>query len=161
MSTATANSVPRPGAGRIKAGLTFSAEPRRATTMASLSRIVLRSSGPHRNIPRVFSAQLRHLHETAEKPVFHWEVCHAASVCWILKEQPPSIFRTPWILRISCLQRKLQSGMHNLRSKVSSGSKRLSDTARDFCRARTFCIVSTASQCLIDISIGVSLPTRS
>ncbi|KAF8483773.1 acyl-CoA dehydrogenase domain-containing protein [Russula ochroleuca] len=41
--------------------------------MASLSRIMLRSSGPHRNIPRVFGAQLRSLHETAEKPVFRWE----------------------------------------------------------------------------------------
>ncbi|KAI0000915.1 acyl-CoA dehydrogenase domain-containing protein [Russula vinacea] len=41
--------------------------------MASLSRIVLGSSGPHRNISRVFGAQLRHLHETAEKPVFRWE----------------------------------------------------------------------------------------
>ena len=139
--SATASSVPRSGAGRIKAGLTNSTEPRRATMMASLSRIVLGSSGPHRNISRVFGAQLRHLHETAEKPVFRWEVCQcrpAAAGRWILKGQPPSIFRTPWILRINCLQRKSQSGMHNLRSKVPRDSKRLSDTARDFCRARTF-----------------------
>jgi hypothetical protein len=42
--------------------------------MASLARVVLTSSGPHRNVLRVFGAQLRYLHETAEKHVFHWEV---------------------------------------------------------------------------------------
>jgi hypothetical protein len=128
--------------------------------MASLSRIMLRSSGPHRNIPRVFGAQLRSLHETAEKPVFRWEVCRPACRRLLDSErQPPSIFRTHWILRANCLQRKSQFGMHNFRSKVSHNSKQLSDTARDFCRARTF--ISTAPQCLIDILLGVSLPTRS
>lgn len=43
-------------------------------TMASLARTLLTSSGPHRNVSRVFGAQLRCLHGTAEKPVFHWEV---------------------------------------------------------------------------------------
>jgi hypothetical protein len=45
--------------------------------MTSLARhIVLRSTGPHRNLPHVFfRGQRRHLHETAEKkPVFRWEV---------------------------------------------------------------------------------------
>lgn len=45
--------------------------------MTSLARhIVLRSTGPHRNISLVFRGQLRrHIHETAEKPpVFRWEV---------------------------------------------------------------------------------------
>ncbi|KAN0125649.1 Acyl-CoA dehydrogenase/oxidase, N-terminal and middle domain containing protein [Russula decolorans] len=44
--------------------------------MTSLARhIVLRSTGPHRNLPCAFRGQqrLRHLHETAEKPVFRWE----------------------------------------------------------------------------------------
>ena len=44
--------------------------------MTSMARhIVLRSTGPHRNIPHVFRGQRRRLHETAEKkPVFRWEV---------------------------------------------------------------------------------------
>jgi hypothetical protein len=43
--------------------------------MTSMARhIVLRSTGPHRNIPHVFCGQRRRLHETAEKPVFRWEV---------------------------------------------------------------------------------------
>ena len=38
--------------------------------------IVLRSTGPHRNIPHVFRGQRRHIHEsvTPEKPLFRWEV---------------------------------------------------------------------------------------
>ena len=45
--------------------------------MSSLARhiVLLRSTGPHRNLPHAFRVQqLRHLHETAEKPVFRWEV---------------------------------------------------------------------------------------
>jgi hypothetical protein len=47
--------------------------------MTSMARhIVLRSTGPHRNISHVFRGQLRHIHQTAEKPkekpVFRWEV---------------------------------------------------------------------------------------
>jgi hypothetical protein len=46
--------------------------------MTSLARhIVLRSTGPHRNLPHVSRGQLRHIHgTTAEKPasVFRWEV---------------------------------------------------------------------------------------
>lgn len=43
--------------------------------MSSLARhIVLRSTGPHRNLPHVFRGSRRRLHETAEKPVFRWEV---------------------------------------------------------------------------------------
>ncbi|KAF8504730.1 glutaryl-CoA dehydrogenase [Russula emetica] len=42
--------------------------------MTSLARhIVLRSTGPHRNLFHAFRGQLRHIHETAEKPVFRWE----------------------------------------------------------------------------------------
>lgn len=46
--------------------------------MSSLARrIVLRSTGPHRNrkLLHVFRGQQRHLHEPAhEKPLFRWEV---------------------------------------------------------------------------------------
>ena len=44
--------------------------------MTSLARrIVLISTGPHRNLPHVFRGQRRRLHETVEKkPVFRWEV---------------------------------------------------------------------------------------
>lgn len=46
--------------------------------MNSLARyIAFRSTGPHRNLARVFRAQqLRHIHETAEKKpiLFRWEV---------------------------------------------------------------------------------------
>jgi hypothetical protein len=46
--------------------------------MNNLARhIVLRSTGPHRNLPHVFRGQqLRHIHETVtpEKPIFRWEV---------------------------------------------------------------------------------------
>jgi hypothetical protein len=62
--------------------------------MTSLARhIVLRSTGPHRNLPCAFRGQqrLRHLHETAEKPVFRWEVrirppgpTPNVQLCWIL-----------------------------------------------------------------------------
>lgn len=50
--------------------------------MASLARIALRSGGPHRNLSRVFSTPLRHLHEPVEKHVFHWEVSSSS-------ESPP------------------------------------------------------------------------
>lgn len=43
--------------------------------MTSLARhIVLRSTGLHRNLSLVSRGQLRRIHETAEKPVFRWEV---------------------------------------------------------------------------------------
>jgi len=44
--------------------------------MNNLARhIVLRSTGPHRNLPHVFRVQLRHIHESPEKPLlFRWEV---------------------------------------------------------------------------------------
>jgi hypothetical protein len=44
--------------------------------MASLAcRIALRSPGLHRNlVSHVSRGQLRHIHETAAKPVFRWEV---------------------------------------------------------------------------------------
>jgi len=43
--------------------------------MTSLARhTALRYTGPHRNLPHVFRGQLRHIHETAEKAVFRWEV---------------------------------------------------------------------------------------
>ena len=43
-------------------------------TTSLARRIALRSTGPHRNIPHAFRGHLRHLHETAQKPVFRWEV---------------------------------------------------------------------------------------
>ncbi len=49
--------------------------------MSSLVHIVLRSTGPHRNLARVFRGQLRYLHENTEteKPVFRWEVSRPPS----------------------------------------------------------------------------------
>jgi hypothetical protein len=76
--------------------------------MASLARTVLRSSGgPHRSLHRVFSAQLRHLHEPAEKKhVFHWEVrCPSPLHCRLL-ETNSSVSRTRWTLTANCLKRK-------------------------------------------------------
>lgn len=75
--------------------------------MASLARTVLGSSGgPHRSLHRVLSAQLRHLHEPAEKHVFHWEVrCLSPLHCRLL-DSNSSISRTRWTLRVNCLKRK-------------------------------------------------------
>lgn len=76
--------------------------------MASLARTVLGSSGgPHRSLHRVFSAQLRHLHEPAEKKhVFHWEVRCLLPLHGKLLDSNSSISRTRWTLRANCLKRK-------------------------------------------------------
>lgn len=76
--------------------------------MASLARVVLRSrSGPHRNLHRVSSIQLRYLHEPAEKKhVFHWEVsCLSPLYCRLL-DFNSSISRTRWTLRVNYLKKK-------------------------------------------------------
>ncbi len=86
--------------------------------MTSLARVVLRTTGPHRNLPHVFRGQLRHLHENAEKPVFRWEVCRQLPLPIQLlgsKWQPNllSISRTRWKLRVNSLERKSQFGVYN------------------------------------------------
>jgi len=60
--------------------------------MTSPARVLLRSRILHRNIDRVLSGQVRHLHGNAAKPVFHWEVSPTATPrrsCWFPNNQSP------------------------------------------------------------------------
>ena len=88
--------------------------------MNSLARrhFVLRSTGPHRNLPsHVFRGQRRHIHEPAEKkPVFRWEVRIPPPMpvhyCWSLNGEFNPL-RTLWNSRINSLERKSQFGMYD------------------------------------------------
>ena len=101
--------------------------------MTSLARhIVLGSTGPHRNLPHAFRVQqLRRLHETAEKPVFRWEVrirlarayAERSVFCWILNGKIEPL-RTLSNLRVNSLERKSQFGMYSFLFLSSSTAQR-------------------------------------
>jgi hypothetical protein len=138
--------------------------------MNSLARhIVLRSTGPHRNLTHVFRGRrlvLRHIHATAQK--FRWEVrilfrrrrrfIIVGDSKWRIG--PP---RTLWNSRISSLERKSQFGMSDFGFLTFSHGPTLtlhSDTARQFCQARTFRVHTQPTRgFLIDASTGVSIST--
>lgn len=128
--------------------------------MASLARIALRSSGPHRNLSRVFSTPLRHLHEPAEKHVFHWEVSSSS-------ESPPQAveFQLPHFQDPLELESQLSGEEIAIRCAYFLFSASPMAQSNSVIRLGTFVgrvhLTFIALQCLIDAPVGVSLTARS
>lgn len=157
---------PELGTSDLKLGSTrpsYASPPRRAT-MTSLARhIVLRSTGPHRNIPLVFRGQLgRHIHESAEKPpVFRWEV--RISPGSVFNGQNQSISRTLCNSRVNSLERKSQFGMCiiTIFKRIPRLNRNTAILLGSSVRRVVHFLSTHGPRSLIDASIGVSLSTRS
>jgi len=108
------------------------------------ARVILRSCNTRRNIHRVLSGQVRCLHPTTEKPVFRWEVSPPAvslPQLFVIPKADHPHFQDPLDIEsqlsaeeIAIRYAYILAAMFVTRPHL----KELSDTARDFCRARTF-----------------------